>query len=89
MKAVKDTMNISMSNCMSSVLITCNCLHAPTGHLIDFLFRPSPENWTTNTSEETGSCKMYPTKDIVGKSNLIINTLTCVCCDKYFEIIFT
>lgn len=43
MKAVKDTMNISMSNCMSSVLITCNCLHAPTGHLIDFLFRPSPK----------------------------------------------
>lgn len=40
MKAVKDIMNISMSNCMSSVLITCNCLHAPTGHLIDFLFRP-------------------------------------------------
>lgn len=32
---------------------------------------------------------MYPTKDIVGKSKLIINTLTWVCCDKYFEIIFT
>lgn len=63
MKAVKDTMNISMSNCMSSVLI--NCLHAPTGHLIDFLFRPSPENWTTNISEETGTYRMYPTKDIV------------------------
>lgn len=63
MKAVKDTMNISMSNCMSSVLI--NCLHAPTGHLIDFLFRPTPENWTTNISEETGTCRMYPTKDIV------------------------
>lgn len=63
MKAVKDTMNISMSNCMSSVLI--NCLHAPTGHLIDFLFRPTPENWTTNISEETGTCRMYPTTDIV------------------------
>lgn len=63
MKAVKDTMSISMSNCMSSVLI--NCLHAPTGHLIDFLFRPTPENWTTNISEETGTCRMYPTKDIV------------------------
>lgn len=45
MKAVKDTMNISMTNCISSVLI--NCLHVPTGHLIDSLFCPSPENWTT------------------------------------------
>lgn len=64
MKAVKDTMNISMTNCISSVLI--NCRHAPTGHLIDFLFcRPSPENWTANSSEETSSCRRNQIKDIV------------------------
>lgn len=60
MKAVKDTMNISMTNCISSVLI--NCRHA---HLIDFLFCPSPENWTTNSSEETNSCRRNQIKDIV------------------------
>lgn len=63
MKAVKDTMNISMTNCISSVLI--NCRHAPTGHLIDFLFCPSPENWTANSSEETSSCRRNQIKDIV------------------------
>lgn len=57
MKAVKDTMNISMTNCISSVLIN--------GHLIDFLFCPSPENWTTNSSEETSSCRRNQIKDIV------------------------
>lgn len=63
MKAVKDTMNISMTNCISSVLI--NCLHVPTGHLIDSLFGPSPENLTTNSSEETSSCRRNQIKDIV------------------------
>lgn len=84
MKAVKDTMNISMTNCISSVLI--NCRHAPTGHLIDFLFCPSPENWTTNSSEETSSGRRNQIKDIVWKSKLIINTRTCVGYRKYFEI---
>lgn len=63
MKAVKDTMNISMTNCISSVLI--NCRQAPMGHLIDFLFCPSPENWTANSSEETSSGRRNQIKDIV------------------------
>lgn len=84
MKAVKDTMNISMTNCISSVLI--NCRHVPTGHLIDSLFCPSPENWTANSSEETSSGRRNQIKDIVWKSKLIINTRTCVGYRKYFEI---
>lgn len=65
MKAVKDTMNISMTNCISSYSVLINCRHVPTGHLIDSLFCPSPENWTANSSEETSSGRRNQIKDIV------------------------